>query len=81
MTEHGAQSLVILRKDGVTDGVGRVSGGNERGRKHKVVYVSNTKLRFYNRRTLDGSTLEGPEIGFDKGIITNSMRSNNRWRH
>ena len=77
MTEHGAPSLGILRKDGIADGVGRVSAGNERGLKHKVVPVSNANLRFYNRITLDGSTPEGSAVGFDMGIIKNSMRSIN----
>ena len=80
MTEHEAPSLSILRKDGVTNGVGRVSGGNEQGRKHKVVSVSNEHSRFYNRRTLDRITTEGYVIKFDMGIITNSIRSFNGWQ-
>ena len=62
-TEHGALLLVVLRKDGVTDGIERVSGGNERGRKHKIVSVSNANLRFCDRRNLDMSTLKGSVIG------------------
>ena len=75
MTERGFLSLGVLRKDGVTNGVGRVNGGNERGRKHKIVSVSNANSRFCYRRTLDGITLEGSDIGFDMGIITYAMIS------
>ena len=80
MTEHGDPSLGILSNDGVANGVGRVSVGNERGLKHKVVSVINANLRFYNRITLDGSTPEGSVVGFDMGIIKNHMRSINGWR-
>ena len=80
MTEHEALLLSILRKDGVTNGVGRVSGSNEQGRKHKVVSVSNEHSRFYNRRTLDRSTPESYVIKFDMGIITNYIRSFNGWQ-
>ena len=80
MTEHGDPSLGILRNDGVADGVGRVIVGNERSLKHKVVSVSNANLQFYNRITLDGSTPEGSTVGFDMGIIKNSMISINRWQ-
>ena len=54
--EHGGTSLGVSRKDGINDGVGRVSGGNEWGREHKIVSVSNMKLWFCNGRTLDGSS-------------------------
>ena len=47
--------LGVSRKDGVADSVGRVIFGNERGHKHKIVFVSNANSRFYDRRTLDGS--------------------------
>ena len=70
----------VSRKDGVNDGVGRVSGGNERGREHKIVSISNSKSQFCDRRTLDGSTPEGSEIGFDMRIITDAMRAINGWR-
>ena len=62
MTEHGAPSLGVSRKDGVTDGVGRVSGGNERGREYKIVSVRNANSRLCDRITLDGSTPEGSVI-------------------
>ena len=81
MTEHRALSLGISRKDGVTDGIGGVSGGNEQGRKYNIVSVSNVNLRFCDRRTLDRSILEGSVIGFDMGIITDAMRSIEGWRH
>ena len=55
MTEDWAPSLSISRRDGITDGVGRLSSGDERGREHKIVSISNANLRFYDRRTLDGS--------------------------
>ena len=74
MTEHGAPSLGVSTNDGVNYGVGSVSSSNERGRKHKIVSVSNAKSRFYNCRTLDGSTPEGSAIGFEMGIITYAMR-------
>ena len=72
--EHGGTSLGVSSKDGVTGGVGRVSGGNERGREHKIVSVSNVNLRLCDRRTLDRSTPEGSAIGFYMGIITDAMR-------
>ena len=78
--EHGAPLVGVSIKDGVTNGVGRVSGSNEQGRKHKVVSVSNEHSRFYNRRTLDRITTEGYVIKFDMGIITNSIRSFNGWQ-
>ena len=59
VTEHGSLSLGVLRKDGITDGVGRVSGGNEPVRKHKIVSIRNSNSRFCDCRTLDGSTPEG----------------------
>ena len=74
VTEHGDLLLVASRKDDGNDGVIRESGGNERGREHKIVSDSNTNSRFCNRRTLDGSTLESSTIGFDMGIITDAMR-------
>ena len=80
VTEHGALSLGVLRKDGVTDGIGRVSGGNERGRIHKIVSVRNMNSRLYECRTLDRSNPEGSVIGFEMGIITDAMISINRWR-
>ena len=80
VTKHGAPSMGVSRKDGVNDLVGRVSGGNEQGREHKSVSVSNANLRFCDRRTLDGSNPEGSTIGFDMGIITDSMREINGWR-
>ena len=46
VTEHRDWSLGVSRKDGINDGVGRVSGGNERGREHKIVSVSNANSRF-----------------------------------
>ena len=55
MTEHGSPSLGVSRKYVINDGVGRVSGGNERGSKYKIVSVSNANSRFCDRRTLDGS--------------------------
>ena len=64
----------ILRKDGVDDGVGRVSCGNERGLEQKIVSVSKANSRFCNRRNLYGITLEGSTIRFDMGIITDTMR-------
>ena len=73
VTEHGAPSLGVLRKNGVNNGVGRVSGGNERGREHKIVSISNANSRFCDRRTLDGSTPEGSVIGLDIEIITYAM--------
>ena len=72
--------LGVSRKDGINDGVGRVSDGNEWGHEHKIVYVRNAKLRFCDRRTLYGSTTEGSAIGFDIGIITDSMREIDGWR-
>ena len=80
VTEHGSPSLGVSRKDSVNDGVGRVSGGNERGREHKIVSVSNANSRFCDRRTLDGSTPDGSAIGFDMGIITDAMISIGGWR-
>ena len=80
VTEHRAPSLGVSRKDGVTDIVGRVSGGNERGHKHKTVSASNANSRFCNHITLDGSTPEDSAIGFDMGIITYSMISIDGWR-
>ena len=46
VTEHGALSLGVSRKDGVNNGVGRVSGSNERGREHKIVSVINANSQF-----------------------------------
>ena len=74
MSEHRAPLLGVSRKDDITDGVGMVSGGSERGCKHKIVSVSNANSRFCDCRTLDGSTLEGSAIGFDMGIIIDTMR-------
>ena len=42
VTEHGELLLVASRKDDGNDGVIRVSGGNERGREHKIVSDSNS---------------------------------------
>ena len=53
VTEHGYPSLCVSRKDGVTDGVGRASRGNEQGRKHKIVSVSNANFQFCDCRTLN----------------------------
>ena len=36
VTEHRAPLMGVSRKGGVNDGVGRLSGGNERGLKHKI---------------------------------------------
>ena len=69
----------VLRKDGVTGGIGRVSGGNEWGRKHKIVSVRNANSRFCDRITLDGSNPEGSAIRFDMGIITDDMISIDGW--
>ena len=80
VTEQGDPLLGVSRKDGVTDIVGRVSGGNERGHKHKTVSASNANSRFCNHITLDGSTPEDSAIGFDMGIITYSMISIDGWR-
>ena len=80
MTEHGDLSLGVSRKDCVNDGVVKVSGGNEQGREHKIVSISNAKSRFCDRKTLDGSNLEGSEIGFDMGIITYAMIEIDGWR-
>ena len=80
VTEHGGPSLGVLSKDGSTKGVGRVSGSNERSRKHKIVSVSNANLHFCDRRTLYGSTPEGSAIGFDMVIIIDAMRSIDGWR-
>ena len=80
VAKHGFLLLVVLRKDDVNDGVGRVSGGNERGCEHKIVSVSNANSRFCNRRTLDGGTPEGSAIGFDMGIVTDVMREIDGWR-
>ena len=44
--EHGAPLVVVSRKDGVNNGVVRVSDGNEWGHKHKIVSVSNANSRF-----------------------------------
>ena len=63
VTEHGAPLMGVSRKGGVNDGVGRLSGGNERGLKHKKNSVSNANLRFCDRRNLDMSTLKGSVIG------------------
>ena len=79
VTEHRTPYLGILRKDGVTNGVGRVSGGNEWGLKHKIVSVRNANSGLCNCRTLDGSTPEGSAIWFDMGIITYAMRSIDGW--
>ena len=46
VTEHGAPLVVVSRKDGVNNGVVRVSDGNEWGHKHKIVSVSNANSRF-----------------------------------
>ena len=80
VTEHGALLLGISREDGVNDVVGRVSGGNERGREHKIMFVGNANSRFCDCRTLDRSTPEVSTIGFDMGIITDAMRAIDRWR-
>ena len=80
VTGNGAPLLGGSRKDGVTDGVGRASGGNEWGRKPKVVSISNANSRFCDCRTLDGSTPEGSAIGFGMGIIIDAMRSIDGWR-
>ena len=80
VTEKGGPLLGVSRKDGVNDGVGKVSGGNERGREHKIMSVSNDNSQFYYHRTLDRSTPEGSAIGFDMGIITDSMRAIDGWR-
>ena len=72
--------LGVSTKDGVSDSVGRVSFGNERGRKHKIVPVSNENLRFCDRRTLDRSTLDGYAIRFDMGIKIDAMRAINWWQ-
>ena len=81
MTKHRSPSLGVSRKDGVIYSVGRVSGGNEQGSKHKIVSVSNANSQFCNHRTLDRSTPEGYTIGFDMGIIINDMRSIDGWQH
>ena len=78
--EHRAPLLGVSRRDGITDGIGRVSGGNARGRKDKIVSVINANSRFCHRRTLHRSTLEGSAIGFDMGIITDATRSIEGWR-
>ena len=44
--EQGDPFLGVSGKDGVTNGLGRVRGGNAWGRKHKTVSVSNVKSRF-----------------------------------
>ena len=80
VTEHGASSLGVSRKDGFNNGVERASGGNKRAREHKIVSVSNANSRFCNHCTLDGSTQEGYVIGFDMGIIIYSMREIDGWR-
>ena len=74
VTEHGAPSLGVLRKDGVNDGLGRVSNSNEQVCEHKIVSVSNANSRFCNHRTLDRITPEGSAIGFYMVIITGYMR-------
>ena len=80
VTEHGALLLGISREDGVNDVVGRVSGGNERGREHKIMFVGNANSRFCDCRTLDRITPEVSTIGFDMGIITDAMREIDGWR-
>ena len=80
VTEHGAPSMGASRKYGVTDIVVRASGGNERVRKHKIVSISNANSQFYDSRTLDGSTPEGSAVGFDMGIITDSIRLIDGWQ-
>ena len=80
VTEHVAPLLGVSRKDYVTNGVGRASGGNERGLKHKIVSVRNANSRFCDRRTLEMSTPEGSAIGFDMGIIIDAMISIDGWK-
>ena len=80
VTEHGALLLGVSRKDGVNGGVGRVSGGNGRGRKHKIVSVSNATSRFCDHRIPEMITPEGSVIGFNMKIITDTMRGINGWR-
>ena len=80
VTEHRPPLLGVSRKDGITNVVGRVSGGNKRDRKHKLVSVSNAKSRFCDRRTLDGNNPEGSAIRFYMGIIKDAMRSINGLR-
>ena len=80
MTENGAPLMGVLRKYGVKEGVGRVSGGNEQVREHKKKSVSNANSRFCDLRTLDGSNPEGSAIRFDMGIITGAIRAIDRWR-
>ena len=36
VTEHGSPSLGVSGKDVINNSVGRVSGGNEQGREHKM---------------------------------------------
>ena len=72
--EHGAPLVGVSIKDGVTNGVGRVSGGNKQGRKHKLCLFEMQTRGSTICRTLDGSTPEGSAIGFDMGIITDAMR-------
>ena len=72
--------LGVSRKDGVNDGVVRVSGGNKWGHEHKIVSVSNANPWFCNHRNLHRSTMEGSVIGFDMGIITDAMISIGGWR-
>ena len=59
VTENGALSLGVSRKDGVNNVVGREIRGNEQGRKHKIVSVSNANSKLCNCTTQDGSTPEG----------------------
>ena len=46
VTEHRDLLIGALRKDGVTNSVGRVSGSNKQGRKHKIVSISNANSWF-----------------------------------
>ena len=56
VTEYGAPSLGVLRKDGISNVVGRVSGGNEHGREHKIASVRNANSQLCDQRNLDRST-------------------------
>ena len=79
--KHGPPSLVVSKKYGVNNDIGRVSSGNKKGQEHKIVSASNVNSRLCDRRTLYRSTPEGFAIGFDMGIITDAMREIDRWRH
>ena len=80
VAEHGSPSMGVSGNCGVNDRVGRVSGGNERVREHKIVSVRNANSRFCNHRTLDVSTPEGSVVVFDMGIITDAMIVIYGWR-